>query len=119
MFCLAFLQFSLLITSIEWLKMVSCTLPLLQKNHCTLLDRLCVLLEHLGAQCIIPDWGDKVDFGIELLYRPVRLHRLAGLVRQPYAIVDFFLQSETMNLATVATCAAVPPLWHRRLIVLF
>ncbi len=40
------------------------------------------------AQFIIPDWGDKVDYGIGLPYRPVRL-QAGGPVRQPYAIVDF------------------------------
>ncbi len=28
-------------------------------------------------QYIDPDWGDKVNSGIGLLYRPARLHRLA------------------------------------------
>jgi hypothetical protein len=33
------------------------------------------------AQFIVPDWWDKVDYGmggIGLSYWPVRLHRLAG-----------------------------------------
>jgi hypothetical protein len=30
-----------------------------------------------AAQFIVPDWGDKFDYGIGLLYWPVRLHRLA------------------------------------------
>ncbi len=31
------------------------------------------------AQFIVPDWGDKVEFGIGLSYRPARLtYRLAG-----------------------------------------
>jgi hypothetical protein len=29
------------------------------------------------AQLVVPDWGDKVDYGIGLSYRSVRLHRLA------------------------------------------
>ncbi len=29
------------------------------------------------AQFIVPDWGVKVDNGIELSYQQVRLHRLA------------------------------------------
>jgi hypothetical protein len=29
------------------------------------------------AQIIVPDWGDKVDYGMGLSYRPARLHRLA------------------------------------------
>ncbi len=32
---------------------------------------------------IVPDWGDKVDPGIGLSYRPARLHRLAGLYVNP------------------------------------
>ncbi len=32
------------------------------------------LLPHPEAQFIVPDWGDKVDYGIVLSYRPVRLH---------------------------------------------
>jgi hypothetical protein len=31
------------------------------------------------AQFIVPDWGNKVDYGIGLSYRPVRLQTLAGL----------------------------------------
>jgi hypothetical protein len=34
------------------------------------------------AQFIVPDWGNKVDYGIGLSYRPVRLHTLA--VRYDY-----------------------------------
>jgi hypothetical protein len=30
------------------------------------------------AKFIVPDWVEKVDFGIGLSYRPARLHRLAG-----------------------------------------
>ncbi len=29
-------------------------------------------------QFILPYWENKVDYGIVLSYRPVRLHRLAG-----------------------------------------
>ncbi len=35
------------------------------------------------AQFIVPDWGDKVDYGIELSYRPLRLHWLAGRYGNP------------------------------------
>ncbi len=44
------------------------------------------------AQFIVPDRGDKVNYSIGLSHRPVRLHRLAGRVRQPYAKVDFIPQ---------------------------
>jgi hypothetical protein len=30
------------------------------------------------AKFIVPDWGDKVDSGKGLSYRPAKLHRLAG-----------------------------------------
>ncbi len=30
------------------------------------------------AKFIVPDWGDKTNSGIDLLYRPARLHRLAS-----------------------------------------
>jgi hypothetical protein len=30
------------------------------------------------AESIVPDWVDKVNFGIGLSYLPVRLQRLAG-----------------------------------------
>ncbi len=43
----------------------------------------------LEAKFIVPDWEDKVDYGIGLSYRLVRLHTKAGgPIPQPYAIVD-------------------------------
>ncbi len=40
--------------------------------------------ETAEAQFIVPDWGDKVDYGIMgLTYRPVRRHRLAGRYDYP------------------------------------
>jgi hypothetical protein len=42
--------------------------------------------ENPEAQFIVPDWGDKVDYGTALSYRPVG----AGTT---YAIVDFIPQS--------------------------
>jgi hypothetical protein len=44
---------------------------------------LSVLALESEAQLIVPDWGDKVDYGIGLSYRPVRLHRLAGRYDNP------------------------------------
>jgi hypothetical protein len=45
------------------------------------------------AQFIVPVWGDKVDYGIGLSYRPVmQATEAGGSVRQPYAIVDFIPQ---------------------------
>jgi hypothetical protein len=51
------------------------------------------------AKFKVPDWGDKVNSGIGLSYRPARLHRLvhSGPVRQPYDGVDFI--SPVMDLS--------------------
>jgi hypothetical protein len=35
------------------------------------------------AKFLVPDWGDIVDSGIGLPYRPARLHRLAGRYENP------------------------------------
>ena len=51
------------------------------------------------AEFIVPDWGDKVNSGIGLSYRPARLHRQRP-VRQPYAGVDYIPQSGIMNSAS-------------------
>jgi hypothetical protein len=58
--------------------------------------------DYLGSVVffIVPDWGDDVDSGIGLLYRPAKLHRLNGPIRQPYAGVNFIPLSGTMNLVT-------------------
>jgi hypothetical protein len=54
------------------------------------------------AKFIVPDWGDKVNSGIELSDRPAMLHRLAGRpVRQSYAEVKYI---GTMNLARSTLC---------------
>jgi hypothetical protein len=50
---------------------------------------------------MVPDWRDKVDSGIELSYRPARLHRLAGQHDNPMPESTLSLLSGTMNLATV------------------
>ncbi len=50
------------------------------------------------AKFIVPDWGDKVDSGIGLSYRPATY---AGRpVLQPYAGVNYILLSWTLNLDT-------------------
>jgi hypothetical protein len=46
---------------------------------------------------LVPDWDDIVDSGIGLSYRPARIHKAGGPVRQPYAKVDFIPQSRTGN----------------------
>jgi hypothetical protein len=54
-----------------------------------------------AAKFIVPDWGDKVDSGIGLLFRgPARLHRLAGRYDNPMQKSTISPQSGTMNLAT-------------------
>jgi hypothetical protein len=45
------------------------------------------------AKFLVPDWRDKVDFGICLRHRPT-------YYIQSYAIVDFIPQTGTMILAT-------------------
>jgi hypothetical protein len=45
---------------------------------------------------VVPDWGDKVDSDIGSLYRPARLHRLAGRYDNP---MPESCHSWTMNLS--------------------
>jgi hypothetical protein len=53
------------------------------------------------AQFRVPDWGDKVDYGIGLSYRPVWLHRLAGRYDSHLLQSTLFPPTAgTMNLAT-------------------
>jgi hypothetical protein len=51
------------------------------------------------AKFIVPDWGDKVDSGIGLSYRPAKLHMVGRPVQQPYARVNYVPHSGNMNLA--------------------
>ncbi len=41
------------------------------------------------AEFMVPDWGDKVDYGIGFSYRTAMPMQPGGLVRQPYAGVNF------------------------------
>ncbi len=52
------------------------------------------------AQFLVPDWRDKVDYGIGLSYRPAKLHRLAGRYDNPMLDLTLYPQSGTKNLAT-------------------
>jgi hypothetical protein len=53
------------------------------------------------AKFIVPDWGDKVDHGIGLSYRPAAgLHRLEGRYDNPMPESTLSPHSGTMNLAT-------------------
>jgi hypothetical protein len=63
------------------------------------------------AEFIVPDWGDKVDFGIELSYRPasLRIRSLAGC-DNPMPVSTLFPQSGAMNLVkSFAKSATHPP----------
>jgi hypothetical protein len=40
-----------------------------------------LMCDRAVAKFLVPDLGDKVDSGIELSYRPTRLHRLVVPVR--------------------------------------
>jgi hypothetical protein len=53
------------------------------------------------AKFIVPDWGDKVDSGIGLSYRPARL-LAGGSVQQRYDGVNFIppVRDYSMHLAT-------------------
>jgi hypothetical protein len=53
------------------------------------------------AEFIVPDWGDKVNYGIGLSYRPAKLHRLAGRHDNPMPVSTLSPQLGTMNSATV------------------
>ncbi len=53
------------------------------------------------AKLIVLNWRDKVDSVIWLSYRPARLQRLTGRYNNPMPKLTLFLQSETVNLATV------------------
>jgi hypothetical protein len=52
------------------------------------------------AQFIVPDWEDKVDYGIGLLCLPARLHRLAGRYDNP----DFIPQSGIYEFGYLSLC---------------
>jgi len=69
---------------------------------------LCVESQCTVAKFIVPDCGDKVNSDIGLSYRPARLYMCWRSVRQPYAGVNYFPQSGTMNLATELHCLHVP-----------
>jgi hypothetical protein len=53
-----------------------------------------------GAKFIVSDWGNNVDSGIGLSYRPARKHWFAGRYDNPMPEPTIFRQSGTMNLAT-------------------
>ncbi len=65
-----------------------------------LISRFCFYFLHIPvccsgvtivAKCIVPDWGEKVDYGIGFSYRPASLRSLAGRRQPPmHDIVDFF-----------------------------
>jgi len=44
---------------------------------------LVLTLTNPVAKFIVPDWGDKVDSGIGVSYRPAKLHRLEGRYDNP------------------------------------
>ncbi len=51
---------------------------------------------HSVAKFLVPNWGDMIDSGIGLSYRPASLPRLAGRYDNP-ARVDSSPQSRTKN----------------------
>ncbi len=52
------------------------------------------------AEFIDLDWGDKVNSGIALSYRPVRLHGLAGWCDNPMPALTLSHCHRIMNSAT-------------------
>ncbi len=65
---------------------------------------LCVSLHFQNrktvAKFIVPDWGDIVHYAIGLLYRPARLHWMAGRHYNLKLELTIFPYPETMNLHT-------------------
>jgi hypothetical protein len=57
------------------------------------------------AKFFVPDWGEIVDSGIGLPYRPAKLHRLAGnapgMYRNPMPESTISPSQETKDLASV------------------
>jgi hypothetical protein len=51
------------------------------------------------AKFIVPDWGDKVNYGQGVVVPAHQATWASGLVRQPYAGVNYIPQPGTMNLA--------------------
>jgi hypothetical protein len=56
-----------------------------------------------GAKFLVPDWGDIVDSGIGLSYRPARLHRLAGRYDKPMLELTISPQSGTKNFSSCSS----------------
>ncbi len=54
------------------------------------------LEEYAVTKFIVPDWGDKVDSGMGLSYRPARLHRLAGRYDNPMPYVAWRAGTTTL-----------------------
>jgi hypothetical protein len=52
------------------------------------------------AELIDLDWGDKVNSGIGLFYRPARLHGLADRYDNPMPEFTFSPSHGSMNLST-------------------
>ncbi len=52
------------------------------------------------AEFIDPDWGDKVNSGIGLSYRPARPHGLAGQYENPLLESTLSPSQGSMNSAT-------------------
>jgi hypothetical protein len=72
---------------------------------CMLLCDMSFFLKHRGygnpsAEFKDPDWNDTVNFGIGLLYRPARLHGLAGWYDNPMPESTLSPSQGSMNSAT-------------------
>jgi hypothetical protein len=58
------------------------------------------------AKFLVPDWGDTVDSGIGLSYRPARLHRMSGWYDNTMPEASVSPQSGTKNLASAGEVTA-------------
>jgi hypothetical protein len=59
------------------------------------------------AKFLIPDWGDIINSGIGLSYRPARLHGLAGQYDNPMPESTISPPSGTKNLVSEDKCPQV------------
>ncbi len=96
-------QVSLLVVVCAWLLLVpacrvsviSCRLLIVGVGCRSLFHCRCSV-----ARFIVPDWGDKVNSGTGLSYRPASLCSLTGLYENPMPESTLAPQLETMNLDT-------------------
>ncbi len=70
---------------------------------CTWIDQLVQNAVSYKWNYQVPDWGDKVNSGIGLSYRPARLHRLAGLCMTTLCRSQLYPSIRDYEFANMAT----------------